>query len=137
MGLKKTQKSTEQGIGESVRKERRTRNWSQEHLAELAGVSIDAIKFIEQGRRKNPRIETVEKIARAFGMSSIELRSNIAGDLYSKIRSAVDSAVRASSVSDEDREWLDLIHSASPEILHAVRTLLAAPSLVVQKKALK
>ena len=43
--------------------------WSQQKLAEKAGLSYNAITKIEQGTAKQPTIQTMIKIADAFGVS--------------------------------------------------------------------
>ena len=59
-------------IGRRIKFERMKRDWSQENLAELAGINKSTIGFIERAMN-SPSIETVEKIAKAFGMSFLDL----------------------------------------------------------------
>lgn len=47
--------------------------WSQQRLAEKAGLSYNAITKIEQGAAKRPTIQTMIKIADAFEISLDEL----------------------------------------------------------------
>lgn len=49
------------------------RKGTQEELATLAGLSIDGLKAVEQGRRADPRLSTVVKIAAALGVTVDEL----------------------------------------------------------------
>lgn len=56
-----------------IRKLRRRAGWSQQRLAERAGLSYNAITKIEQGAAKRPTIQTMIKIADAFGVSLDEL----------------------------------------------------------------
>jgi transcriptional regulator with XRE-family HTH domain len=60
-------------LGETISYERRIRSLSQWQLAARAGLSEDGLKGVEQGRRRDPRISTVLKIADALGMSIDEL----------------------------------------------------------------
>lgn len=53
-------------LSENIKKLRKGRNWSQQDLAVHAGLSFNAISKIEQGIAKNPRMETLIKIAEAF-----------------------------------------------------------------------
>ena len=48
---------------------RKQRDWSQEKLAQKAGISYNTLIKIERGGIKNPKIETVIKLADAFGVS--------------------------------------------------------------------
>ena len=59
-------KSTSQELSETIRKLRETKGLSQEKLARLADVSNNTIVNIEAGKQKNPTIETIKKIAKAF-----------------------------------------------------------------------
>lgn len=42
-------------------------------LAELSGISAGYICHLEKGTRKNPSIETMEKIAKVFNKSILEV----------------------------------------------------------------
>ena len=48
---------------------RKKAGWSQQKLAEKAGLSYNMITKIEQGVAKQPTIQTVIKIADAFNIS--------------------------------------------------------------------
>jgi len=52
---------------------RKKSGWSQQKLAEEAGVSYNTITKIEQGAATMPTIQTMIKIADAFGVSLDEL----------------------------------------------------------------
>jgi transcriptional regulator with XRE-family HTH domain len=52
---------------------RMRRRLSQERLAAMAGLSEDTVKSLEQGRRPNPGIITVVKVAAALGLGLDEL----------------------------------------------------------------
>ena len=60
-------------LGKQICYWRDRRRLTQEELAALAGVSEDAVKSLEQGRRPNPRILTVLKVAAALGLGLDEL----------------------------------------------------------------
>lgn len=53
-------------FGLAVRDLRRARGWSQEHLAELAGLDRTYVSGLERGKR-NPALSTQERLARALG----------------------------------------------------------------------
>lgn len=48
---------------------RKKAGWSQQKLAEKAGLSYNVITKIEQGVAKRPSIQTMMKLADAFGIS--------------------------------------------------------------------
>jgi len=52
---------------------RKKAGWSQQKLAEKAGLSYNVITKIEQGAAKNPNIQTMIKLADAFQISIDEL----------------------------------------------------------------
>jgi len=52
---------------------RKVAGWSQQKLAEKAGLSYNVITKIEQGAAKNPNIQTMIKLANAFEISLDEL----------------------------------------------------------------
>ena len=58
-------------ICKRVKFERMKRNLSQEQLAELADLGRNTIGNIERGE-SSPSIETLEKLAAAFGMDVLE-----------------------------------------------------------------
>ena len=60
-------------IGKTIRKYRQEKEMSQEALARAANLSLPTIVKIESGETPNPSIDTVQKIAKAFGVSIDDL----------------------------------------------------------------
>jgi len=60
-------------LAKNIRKLRGKKNISQDKLSKLAGIAHNTIIKIETGLIKNPKIETVQNIADAFGISLDEL----------------------------------------------------------------
>ena len=60
-------------LAKKLKELRKKAGWSQQKLAEKAGLSYNAITKIEQGIAKQPTIQTMIKIADAFGISLDEL----------------------------------------------------------------
>ncbi len=60
-------------LAKNIRKLREKKNLSQDKLSKLANMSHNTIIKIESGLIKNPKIETVQNIANAFGVSLNEL----------------------------------------------------------------
>ncbi len=56
-------------LTKKVKELRKKVGWSQQKLAERAGLSYNMITKIEQGVAKQPTIQTVIKIADAFNIS--------------------------------------------------------------------
>jgi len=53
----------------NLRKFRKKKGWTQEKLAREANISYHTLIKIERGDIKNPRLETLIKLARALGVS--------------------------------------------------------------------
>ena len=60
-------------LAKNIRKLREKNNLSQDKLSKLANIAHNTIIKIETGLIKNPKIETVQNIADAFGVSLDEL----------------------------------------------------------------
>ena len=60
-------------LAKTLKELRKKAGWSQQKLAEKAGLSYNTITKIEQGAATMPTIQTVVKIADAFGVSVDEL----------------------------------------------------------------
>jgi len=60
-------------LAKKIKSYRKKHNWSQQKLAEKAGLSYNTIAKIEQGAAKEPTIQTMIKIADAFGITLDEL----------------------------------------------------------------
>ena len=56
-------------LQERLKQLRKKAGWSQQKLAEKAGLSYNVITKIEQGVAKRPTIQTIVKLADAFGIS--------------------------------------------------------------------
>lgn len=52
---------------------RKKHNWTQQKLAEKAGLSFNAITKIEQGAAEHPTLKTLLKLADAFEIGLDEL----------------------------------------------------------------
>ena len=57
------------GYLKNLKKLRNKKGWSQEKLAREAGISYNTLIKIERGGIKNPRLETLIKIAKALDVS--------------------------------------------------------------------
>jgi predicted ATPase/DNA-binding XRE family transcriptional regulator len=60
------------GFGGLLRRHRREAGLSQEGLAELAGLSVDAIAALERGRRRAPRAHTLRLLADALRLTDLD-----------------------------------------------------------------
>lgn len=60
-------------IAKRLKELRKERNWTQQKLAEKAGLSFNAITKIEQGAAEHPTLKTLLKLADAFEIGLDEL----------------------------------------------------------------
>jgi predicted ATPase/transcriptional regulator with XRE-family HTH domain len=67
-------------FGERLRRLREAAGFSQEELAERAGLSANAISALERGERKRPYPDTLRRLAEALGLSD-DARAALAGTL--------------------------------------------------------
>jgi len=65
--------SNKSSLAKRIESLRKKKGLSQEKLARLSDVSNNTIINIEAGINDNPTIETLRKIAKAFGVSVEEL----------------------------------------------------------------
>ena len=57
----------------NLSKNRKQKGWSQEKLSQEAGISYNTLIKIERNGIKNPKIETVIKLAKALNIAVDEL----------------------------------------------------------------
>ncbi|MFF0311048.1 helix-turn-helix domain-containing protein [Streptosporangium sp. NPDC004379] len=94
-------------IGDRLRKIRGDRSWTQEELAERAGVSRDIVAKLEQGRRESARLTTLMRLANALDVDLSALtgkRDRMGGERDGasvlKLRDALLSASLLPGVDD-------------------------------------
>ena len=59
-------------VGENIKRLRRERGLTQKNLGELCGIAEPNIRKYENGKQ-NPKLETIEKIATALGVTAFDL----------------------------------------------------------------
>lgn len=59
-------------FGRNLRYLRISQNWTQEHLAERLGVSVNFVSFVERGI-KSPSFDRLEQIAKVFRIPVAQL----------------------------------------------------------------
>ena len=60
-------------FGQRVKKLRDERGWTQQELADRAGLTKDTISNHETGKRRDPPLSAVRALATAFGVPVTEL----------------------------------------------------------------
>jgi len=65
--------NSKSNIAKNIRRLRQAKKLSQDRLSKLADLSLNSIVNIESGNNPNPTIGTLEKIAKALGVSVEEL----------------------------------------------------------------
>ncbi len=62
-------KDTANKVSDNIRKLRQKKGMSQDRLSKEADLALNTIVKIETGENPNPTVETLEKIAKALGVS--------------------------------------------------------------------
>ena len=60
-------------IGKNIKKYRQEKELSQDKLSKLADLSLNTVVKMELDESPNPTIETIQKIAKALGVSVDDL----------------------------------------------------------------
>ena len=60
-------------LAENIKRHRAKKGFSQEQLAQAAGVTYSALSKIEAGYLTDPRVRTLQKIARALEVTIDDL----------------------------------------------------------------
>lgn len=60
-------------IGKNIKQYRQDKGFSQDKLSKLADLSLNTVVKIELDESPNPTIETIQKIAKALGVSVDDL----------------------------------------------------------------
>lgn len=71
-------------LGDKIRNLRKKNNWTLVELAKESGVGQSTINDIETGKAKNPKSETLAKLAMTFGISVDGLLMDFWDDKYNK-----------------------------------------------------
>jgi len=119
---------SEAPFSELLREQRRAAGYSQEDLAERAGLSVSAIGSLEQGLRRAPHRDTVRALADALRMSESkrgELEEAAARARGRHLRG--DSGLPISLTSFIERHELDELKALLPE--HRLLTITGSPGI--------
>ena len=65
--------SNSQNLAKNIERLRKAKGLSQEKLARLADVANNTLIKMESGENNNPTLETLKKVAKAFGVSVDDL----------------------------------------------------------------
>jgi transcriptional regulator with XRE-family HTH domain len=95
-------------IGENIRRIRKEKGLTQKQLGELCGINEANIRKYELGKA-NPKVQTVDKIARALGVDTIKIIEDLSYEQYKKTDSYQQS-VRKSKAKDGLTSILDYIY---------------------------
>jgi transcriptional regulator with XRE-family HTH domain len=98
-----------QKLAAGIRAQRLRTGWSLEELAERAGVSRSTLHHLEHGTTQHPRLLTLHRLAKAFGVEVEELAPSGATWDFSGVGPAADFSSAegspASGGSREQGEW--------------------------------
>lgn len=133
-------------LAENLGRLRKTRNLSQEELAEAASVGVDTIGRIERGERRTTRPATIQKLAHALHVTPAVLRGELLGSegadhgRVAELRHAITASEEIPGLSDfaeaaevlplatltrtAHEAWRAYVDGQHGELLHALPALL-------------
>src|SRR5262249_11933952 len=111
-------------VGVSVGSRRRATGLRREELAGLAGISVDYLTRLEQGRATSPSVQVVEALARALRVSDTErdLLFRLAGHSTPRLR------LVSSRLTPSVQRLLDRLANTPVAVYDATWTLVTANS---------
>lgn len=81
-------------LGNNIKKLRKERNWTQEYLAEQAGISVPFMTQIELAR-KQASLEVIEKIAIALNVPYSSLfKQSLDEKFYEELNTSCEDFIR-------------------------------------------
>ena len=95
-----------QRFGRLVAANRRRKGWTQQHLADQSGISLDMINRIERGVAA-ARFPNISKLAHALEVDPAELFTPDLPRDAGQRRVLTNLVSRLSTLSDRDLEWVD------------------------------
>lgn len=120
-------------IGEKLKKIRKAKKITLKQLEEITGISNSYISDLENGRRVNPSVEKLEKLAKALGVNVVDFydkpvltdkdKKDINKDLnevMQEFRDGTDGTAYYNGVPLEEND-LDLIESAMKIALEQIK----------------
>jgi predicted ATPase/DNA-binding XRE family transcriptional regulator len=128
MGSEVIAMSSEAPFSELLRQQRRAAGYSQEDLAERAGLSVSAIGSLEQGLRRAPHRDTVRFLADALGVSeSVRRQLEEAAARARGRQPRGDSGLPTSLTSFIERHELDELKALLSD--HRLLTITGSPGI--------
>lgn len=120
-------------VGENLKRIRKTKKMTLKQLEEITGITNSYISAIENGRKKNPSTEILEKLAKALNVNVVDFydkptltdkdKKAINKDLnevMQEFRDGTDGTAYYNGVPLEEND-LDLIESAMKIALEQIK----------------
>ena len=117
MARKQKRLGAQSTVRERLRSLRQERGYTQEALAEQAGVSVDAVTRIESGKR-SPRLDTLERLAQAL---AVDLETLVAPAMRTKSDIDEDLARIGAMLRGRPKEFLLVVESVLKSMLRLLR----------------
>lgn len=120
-------------VGENLKRIRKTKKMTLKQLEEITGITNSYISAIENGRKKNPSTEILEKLAKALDVNVVDFydksvltdkdKKDINKDLnevMQEFRAGTDGTAYYNGIPLEESD-LDLIESAMKIALEQIK----------------
>ncbi|MBD0746723.1 helix-turn-helix domain-containing protein [Streptomyces sp. CBMA152] len=106
--------------GQRIKDVRKRRGLTQRELANASGVSLSAIRKLEQGERETTSLETLRKLAHAMRVPTMRLSggphpedaSPETVDLWADVRSAIEAPPSTEALGDDVQPTVEGVRSA-------------------------
>ncbi|MEV8436114.1 tetratricopeptide repeat protein [Actinosynnema sp. NPDC051121] len=87
-----------EGLGKIVAARRRALVMTQQELADRAGLSVGAVRDVEQGRTRSPRPAAIRRLGAALGLSAEDLVPHASSPLRLRVLGPLEVSVRSRPV---------------------------------------
>jgi transcriptional regulator with XRE-family HTH domain len=109
-------------FGRNLKHFREAREWSQHDLAKRTGVAQTAISYLERSQTKAPTLDTIEAIAKAFGVPAWAMLLGIDSIPVEHIRMLEQVVSCYMRCHDDSREQIARVAEREAEYTRARRT---------------
>lgn len=109
-------------FGDAVRRLRLERGWKQAELARRSGITQGMISNLEVGAKSNPTQETIERLARAFGITTADLLREVDGP---PVDALTEEGIPPSEITVLIQAWAQLTPEDRETALAVLRSMAA------------
>lgn len=122
-------------VGDRIKATRQALGLKQGELAERAGIDQATVSRIERNRQDNPTVETVERLARALGVSASQLLQEEAAPVIERPpREVLQEVLSAQQIAVVETDWPVWSEGMRRQFLRELDGLRAAQAAVEEAR---